>query len=308
MSAAYNGLTTTDTSAPLGGTYSLLDNTGENADAPITYDFLYNMPEAQEDPRFRERQDRKKHNVAHADAKELFDQKVRDDYIRQVGDYKYGTAYALDDTSPSRGLDPRPAIYDMVDRVPGDSIVLQGAEGNYNRRTQREYFEGMGPDYAYSGGIKGTPGNYLGYNPLAFTTLNKNGVTERTPYANTVTPDGQYFNTGYNNEIFSAIPTTEMPNQAIHSNSVSSYKNLQNQMNGLMGNGNNSQMQQGGNFYGYTEEPSSLMKPSGAASGGEGFGLGYSSGTGTGTGTGTGNYSNGYQEDILGLLSNLLRR
>jgi len=303
MSTAYNGLTTTDTSAPLGGTYSLLDNTGENADAPITYDFLYNMPEAQEDPRFRERQDRKKHNVAHADAKELFDQKVRDDYIRQVGDYKYGTAYALDGTSPSRGLDPRPAIYDMVDRVPGDSIVLQGAEGNYNNRTQREYFEEMGPDYAYSGGIKGTPGNYLGYNPLAFTTLNKNGVTERTPYANTVTPDGQYFNTGYNNEIFSAIPTTEMPNQAIHPNSVSAYEALKNDIRARHQKlNNNSQMQQGGGFYGPTETLSSLIKPSGAVGGsGRGLGLGY------GTGTGTSNYTTGYQEDILGLLDNLRR-
>ena len=48
------------------------------------------------------------------------------------------------------------------------------------------------------------------------------------------------------------------------------------------------------------------MPPSGMDStgGGSGFGLGYSSGTGTGTGTG--NYSRGYQQDILGLLDNLI--
>jgi len=45
----YGGLTTTDPSAPLGGTYSLLSNTGINAEAPITYDFLHHMPDTRAD-------------------------------------------------------------------------------------------------------------------------------------------------------------------------------------------------------------------------------------------------------------------
>ena len=330
--ASYGGLTTTDTSAPLGGTYSLLDNTGENAEAPITYDFMYHMPDFlsreagkggmhsvggyinanygaptalpdRTDARFVEFADEQKHRVAHANAKDLFKKKVYDDDVARQGDYVYGTAYALDSSSPNGGVDPKPALYDEILDI----------EGNKTRVAGSSYHPEKGYDYAYDANY-----NYAGYDPLAWTTQNENGVTEYKDYADTVHPDaplreiatnqildskaGDYFNTGYNLKKFSAIPTSEFGlNPAIHP--ANAYQDEKNALEAALF----TEQQQFNQGQQQSTSPNSLlMPPSGMDStgGGSGFGLGYSSGTGTGTGTG--NYSRGYQQDILGLLDNLI--
>lgn len=332
---SYGGLTTTDTSAPLGGTYSLLSNTGENAEAPITYDFMYHMPNLwnsenyisadygaptalpdRTDTRFVEFMNRDKHRIAHANAKDLFKKKVFDDDVARQGDYVYGTAYALDSSSPNRGIDPKPALY--------DEILLPSG------RMKHSYHPEQGYDYAYN-----AKDNYAGYDPLAWTTQNENGVTEYSDRAKTVHPDaplreiatnqilpskvGDYFNTGYNLKKFSAIPTSEFgKNPAIHPAYQRDGKEVQYTTNSLGETYNanayqdsldadNLFQEQQQSLFNQGQSPNSLlMPPSGMDStgGGSGFGLGYSSGTGTGTG----NYSRGYQQDILGLLDNLIGR
>ena len=342
---SYRGLTTTDTSAPLGGTYSLLDNTGENAEAPITYDFMYHMPNLMDreagrgsvgdyisankygmpdrtDARFVEFMNRDKHRIAQANAEDLFSKKVFDDDVARQGDYVYGTAYAQDSSSPNRGIDPKPALYDEI-------LYPNGKTAN-----NRSWHPAKGYDYAYDANY-----NYDGYNPLAYTTRNENGVTEYTDRANTIHPDaplreistnqildskaGEYFNTGNNLKKFSAIPTSEFGlNPAIHPAYQRDGKEVQwkandrgetynaNAYQDSLDAGNLFQEQQQSLFNQGQSPNSLLMPPSGMDStgGGSGFGLGYSSGTGTGTGTGTGNYSRGYQQDILGLLDNLIGR
>ena len=320
----YDGLTTTDPSAPLGGTYSLLSNTGINAEAPITYDFLHHKPNTREDrsnahiksgymdanvgvpnalpdrtgPRFDEIMARDKHRIAHYNAQRAFQDKQLNDYNAAVGDYEYGTGYALDSSSPNYGKDPRPALYDDI--LYADGIGFDGS-----------FHDGMGYDYAYS------EKNYGGYDPLAYTTLNENGVTEYTDRANTIHPDaplidratglildskgGGYFNTGRNLKKFSVIPISEFGlNPATHNGSPEiDARNLLKPAQ--------SSFNQEEQFFNQGESPNSLlMPPSGMDStgGGGGFGLGY--GSGTGTGLGLGNYSRGYQKDILGLLDNLL--
>ena len=332
---SYGGLTTTDTSAPLGGTYSLLDNTGENAEAPITYDFMYHMPNLlnsenyisadygaptalpdRTGARFVEFMNRDKHRIAHANAEDLFKKKVFDDDVARQGDYVYGTAYALDSSSPNRGVDPKPALYDEI-------LYPSGREtGTYSYHPEKGY------DYAYDANY-----NYGGYDPLAWTTQNENGVTEYTDRAKTVHPDfplreiatnqilpskvGDYLNTGYNLKKFSAIPTSEFgQNPAIHPAYQRDGKEVQWKANdrGETYNANayqdsldadNMFQEQQQSLFNQGQSPNSLlMPPSGMDStgGGSGFGLGYSSGTGTG------NYSRGYQQDILGLLDNLIGR
>ena len=344
---AYGGLTTTDTSAPLGGTYSLLDNTGENAEAPITYDFMYHMPDFlsreagkggmhsvggyidanygaptalpdRTGARFVEFADRQKHRVAHANALDLHKKKVFEDDVARQGDYEYGTAYALDSSSPNRGVDPKPALYDEILDIDGNKTRVAGSS----------YHPEKGYDYAYN-----AKDNYAGYDPLAWTTKNEDGVTEYNDYAIMAHPDaplreiatnqilpskvGDYLNTGYNLKKFSAIPTSEFgQNPAIHPAYQRDGKEVQWKANdrGETYNANayqdsldadNMFQEQQQSLFNQGQSPNSLlMPPSGMDStgGGSGFGLGYSSGTGTG------NYSRGYQQDILGLLDNLIGR
>tara|TARA_R110000796_G_scaffold207954_1_gene324242 strand:+ start:497 stop:1603 length:1107 start_codon:yes stop_codon:yes gene_type:complete len=334
---SYGGLTTTDTSAPLGGTYSLLSNTGENAEAPITYDFMYHMPNLwnsenyisadygaptalpdRTGARFVEFANEQKHNVAHANAQDLFRKKKFDDTVARQGDYVYGTAYALDSSSPNMGVDPSPALYDEILDIDGNKTRVAGSS----------YHPEKGYDYAYN-----AKDNYAGYDPLAWTTKNEDGVTEYSNTAIMAHPDaplreiatnqilpskvGDYFNTGHNLKKFSAIPTSEFgKNPAIHPAYQRDGKEVQYTTNSLGETYNANAYQdsldadklfqeQQQPLFNQGQSPNSLlMPPSGMDStgGGSGFGLGYSSGTGTG------NYSRGYQQDILGLLDNLIGR
>ena len=222
--------TTTDTSAPLGGTYSLLSNTGMNADAPVTYDFLNHMPDTwgrtagegsvgdylaargpfamdPEDARYPEHYRRTLHSVADANASLAFDRKYMDDMKARLGDYRYGTEYALDSTSPNKGVDPIPLLGEWVNRDPNDLSIPYDNTWD----TQVEWDAGMGPDYEYS------EQNYSGYDGNRFKTLDENGsVIEHNNYAD-LERDGEYFNTGYNRNKFTNIPyIKDRINPAVH--------------------------------------------------------------------------------------------
>ena len=180
--------TTTDLSAPLGGTYSLMSNTGANADAPITYDFLNHMPDTWDrragqssvgdytggrgpfgldvsDPRYTEEYRSTLHNVADSNASRAFQRNHNDAMNARLGDYEYGTAYALDNTSPNKGVDPIPLLGEWVMPNPND---LRYAGPN-TRDAVLEWDAGMGPDYEYS------EQNYSGYDGNRFKTLDENG-------------------------------------------------------------------------------------------------------------------------------------
>ena len=230
----FSYFTTTDLSAPLGGTYSLMSNTGANADAPITYDFLNHMPDTWDrtagmsavgdytggrgpfgldasDPRYSEDYRNTLQMVADSNASRAFSRKYNDAMNARLGDYEYGTAYALDNTSPNKGVDPIPLLGEWVNRDPND---LSYADRN-TPRAVIEWDAGMGPDYEYS------EQNYSGYDGNRFKTLDENGsVIEYSNYGNGGVPterEGTDFNSGSRFRKISNIPyVNDRINPAVH--------------------------------------------------------------------------------------------
>ena len=233
-SGVSRGLTTTDLSAPLGGTYSLMSNTGMNADAPITYDFLNHMPDNWDrtagqssvgdyrggygprglepsDPRYTEDYQRILHDVAEGNASSAFTKKTRDYLAGRLGDYEYGTAYALDNTSPNKGVDPIPLLGEWVMPDPTD---LRYADKN-TPDALIEWDAGMGPDYEWS------EQNYAGYDGNRFKTLDENGsvIEHKWAHQNGVPEEraGEDFNSGRRWKKFTNIPyVNDRINPAVH--------------------------------------------------------------------------------------------
>ena len=229
----FSYFTTTDTSAPLGGTYSLLSNTGANADAPITYDFLNHMPDTWDrtaglsaagdyiggrgpfgldasDARYMEDYRNTLNMVADQTASRAFQRKYNDDMAKRLGNYEYGTAYALDSSSPNYGQDPIPLLGEWVHRDPTNTSYA-------DRNTPRaviEWDEGMGPDYEYS------EQNYSGYDGNRFTTTDENGSLILNDYANGGVPAeraGTDFNSGNRFKKITTIPyVPDRINPAVH--------------------------------------------------------------------------------------------
>ena len=282
----FSYFTTTDTSAPLGGTYSLMSNTGANADAPITYDFLNHMPDTWDrtagmsavgdytggrgpfgldasDPRYSEDYRRTLNMVADAQAGRAFQRKYNDDMNARLGDYEYGTAYALDNTSPNKGVDPIPLLGEWVNRDPND---LSYADRN-TPRAVIEWDEGMGPDYEYS------EQNYSGYDGNRFKTLDENGsVIEYSDYGNGGVPterEGTDFNSGSRFRKISTIPyVNDRINPAVHPEYINR-NGLAVKWEGGYGGNNSYNVNNNTNRYGKTNEtpqydPNANYNPQGA--------------------------------------------
>ena len=336
--------TTTDLSAPLGGTYSLMSNVGENADAPITYDFLNHMPDNYgttaargpfgldvSDPRYTEDYSNTLHNVADNNASRAFQRKHIDAMNARLANYDnnaptYGVGlgflaasqnqpyYAVSGTSEvplENGVEPIPLLGEWVMPNPNDY------RPRLNKPTDSvlEWDAGMGPDYEWS------EQNYSGYDGNRYKTQDENGsiIEYNLAHQNGVPEEraGTDFNSGDRFKKFNNIPyVNDRVNPAIHPAYQRDGKEVQwkandrgetynaNAYQDSLDAGNLFQEQQQSLFNQGQSPNSLLMPPSGMDStgGGGGFGLGYSSGTGTG------NYSRGYQQDILGLLDNLIGR
>lgn len=172
-------ITTTDTSAPLGGTYSLLDNS--DSATPETFDFMYNMPNAN-----REDIDNTRYRIAHEDAKLLFKKRVEADkehYADPLGarlvmrkpitalEREAASADLLKTDIPEREKTFMTSGYiypELGKWMPSPPNPSGGFRPSYNdgnnMRAGMDYIynPGMGPKHAYS------VENYRGYDPLAY--------------------------------------------------------------------------------------------------------------------------------------------